>query len=245
MKFLPKPGEWMEHLKQFMGFPLLATAIWLAWVLGKQAGVDALIALLFVLLLAGLSAWILGKWTALHRATPVRIIAGLVALVVFVPAFVLVLVFLDQIRDAKPLPAGAGVTGPGAEGKAIPGALPWETFSEARLAELVGQGKPVFIDFTADWCLSCKVNEKVAFGSADVTRKFLDLKMPMLKADWTLRDEAIAQALAKYGRNSIPLYVLYSGNGMNDYVILPEVLSPGIVLEALGKLQARPNTAEL
>jgi thiol:disulfide interchange protein DsbD len=245
MRFLPKPGEWMEHLKQFMGFPLLATAIWLAWVLGKQAGVDALIALLFVLLLAGLSAWILGKWTALHRTTPVRIVAGLVALVVFVPAFVLVLVFLDQIRDAKPLPAGNAASGPGVDGKTAPGALPWETFSEARVAELVNQGKPVFIDFTADWCLSCKVNEKVAFGSTEVTQRFLDLKMSMLKADWTLRDEAIAQALAKYGRNSIPLYVLYSGNGPNDYVILPEVLSPNIVLEALGRLQTRPNTAEL
>ncbi|MDB5050706.1 MAG: Thiol:disulfide interchange protein [Fibrobacteres bacterium] len=240
MKFLPKPGEWMEHLKQFMGFPLLATAIWLAWVLGKQAGVDALIALLFVLLLAGLSAWILGKWTALHRTTPVRVVAALVALVVFIPAFVLVLVYMDQIRESKPKSIGMATAGAG--GPAVPGELQWETFSEARVMDLVSQGKPVFVDFTADWCLSCKVNEKVAFSSSEVTQKFLALKMNLLKADWTLRDEAIAHALAKYGRNSIPLYVLYSGNGMDDFVMLPEVLSPGILLEALAKVEAGPKT---
>lgn len=240
MRFLPKPGEWMEHLKQFMGFPLLATAIWLAWVLGKQAGVDALIALLFVLLLAGMSAWILGKWTALHRSTPVRVVAWMVALVVFLPAFVLVLVFLDQIREHRPRAASA------ADGTAphrvMENGIAWESFSEARVAELVGAGKPVFIDFTADWCLSCKVNEKVAFGSDEVRARFNDLGIAMLKADWTLRDEPIARALAKYGRNSIPLYVLYTGKGMDDYVFLPEVLSPGIVLEALKKFEVAPTT---
>jgi thiol:disulfide interchange protein/DsbC/DsbD-like thiol-disulfide interchange protein len=239
MKFLPKPGEWMEHLKQFMGFPLLATAIWLAWVLGKQAGVDALIALLFVLLLAGMSAWILGKWTALHKTTPVRVIAWLVALVVFLPAFILVLIYLDQIRDAGPRAAGAGTAGH----QVTENGMTWEPFSEARVAELVGQGKPVFVDFTADWCLSCKVNEKVALSSNEVADRFKGLGITLLKADWTLRDEPIAQALAKYGRNSIPLYVLYSGKGMEDYVFLPEVLSPGIVLDALDKL-AKERKAE-
>jgi thiol:disulfide interchange protein DsbD len=190
---------------------------------------------LFVLLLAGLSTWILGKWTPLHRSTPVRITAGLIAIVVFLPAFLFVMLHLDQIRDARPqssgAPAASSATG-----------LQWEPFSEARVMDLVSQGKPVFVDFTADWCLSCKVNEKVAFSSAEVTQKFLDLKMAMLKADWTLRDETIAKALEKYGRNSIPLYVLYSGNGMDDYIILPEVLSPGILLEALRKVEAGPKT---
>ena len=240
MRFLPKPGEWMEHLKQFMGFPLLATAIWLAWVLGKQAGVDALIALLFVLLLAGMSAWILGKWTALHRSTPVRVVAWMVAAVVFLPAFVLVLVYLDQIRENRPRAVSA------ADGTVphlvMENGIAWENFSEARVAELVGAGKPVFIDFTADWCLSCKVNEKVAFGSDEVVARFNALGITMLKADWTLRDEPIARALAKYGRNSIPLYVLYSGKSMEDYVFLPEVLSPGIVLEALKPFGAAPTT---
>jgi thiol:disulfide interchange protein/DsbC/DsbD-like thiol-disulfide interchange protein len=227
MRFLPKPGEWMEHLKQFMGFPLLATAIWLAWVLGKQAGIDTLIGLLFVLLLAGLSAWILGKWTALHRATPVRIAAMLVALVVFVPAFVMVMMFANAPRSA-----GAG--SPAAAGEA--GSIAWTPFTSDRLDSLLAAGKPVFVDFTADWCLSCKVNEKVALESPDVTRKFRDLRLTALRADWTLRDATIAAALARYGRTSIPLYVLYAGTGPSDFVILPEIISPGILLDALKRL---------
>ncbi len=229
MRYLPKPGEWMEHLKQFMGFPLLATAIWLAWVLGHQAGVDALVALLFLLLLAGVSAWVLGKWTALHRTTSVRVLAGLLALVIFLPAFILVLVYLDQIRNIQPNHSAL----PGTSLANTQESLAWEPFSESRLAFLLDQGKPVFVDFTADWCLSCKVNEKVAFGSTEVTGKFRELGIIALKADWTSRDEAISQALSKYGRNSIPLYVLYPGNGSKDFILLPEVLSPGILLDAL------------
>ncbi len=246
MRFLPKPGEWMEHFKQFMGFPLLATAIWLAWVLGHQAGVDALIALLFVLLLAGMSAWILGKWTALHRTTPTRIIAGLLALVIFLPAFLLVLIYLDQIRSIKPVKSTAYLS-PSADEKNSPGALEsdeivWENFSEEKLDALIKEGKPIFIDFTADWCLSCKVNERVAFTNADVIDKFHELNIQMLRADWTSRDEAIAKTLAKYGRNSIPLYVLYGGHGPNDFILLPEVITPGTVLDALKQINPLQTT---
>ncbi|HLP41558.1 MAG TPA: thioredoxin family protein, partial [Fibrobacteria bacterium] len=236
MRFLPKPGEWMEHLKQFMGFPLLGTAIWLAWVLGKQAGVDALVALLFVLLLAGLSAWILGKWTALHRTTPVRVVAGILALVIFLPAFVLVLLFVGQQR---------GASEPGmatrAAAKDPAGEIAWEAFTPERQAELLKAGRPVFIDFTADWCLSCKVNEKVALRKPEVAARFRDLGIVALKADWTLRDDLISGELAKYGRNSIPLYVLYAGLGAAP-VLLPEILTPAIVLDAL-KAVPEPATA--
>ncbi len=242
MRFLPKPGEWMEHLKQFMGFPLLATAIWLAWVLGHQAGVDALVALLFILLLAGMSAWILGKWTALHRTTPVRIIAGLIALVVFLPAFLLVLVYLDQIRSTQPekaIPTGDYM--PHNQGN-----INWIPFSEAELTASVTAGKPVFVDFTADWCLSCKVNERVAFSSREVTDRLQELGMVMLKADWTSRNETISRTLSNYGRNSIPLYVLYGGHGPKDYALLPEILSPQILLEALRTVTpiSKPQTPD-
>ncbi len=235
MQFLPKPGEWMEHLKQFMGFPLLATAIWLAWVLGKQAGVDALAALLVVLLLAGISAWVLGKWTALHRSTPVRVIAGLVALAVFFPAFILVLIYLGQSKTNGVARPGWQSMGQGV-GAPTEGGIPWQPFSDSALQALTAAGKPVFVDFTADWCLSCKVNERVAFSSQDVAKKFRELGLAMLKADWTSRDESIARALARYGRNSIPLYVLYGGKGPEDFILLPEVLTPGIVLQALERL---------
>ena len=114
--------------------------------------------------------------------------------------------------------------------------IAWEVFSEERLAELLKQGKPVFIDFTADWCLSCKVNERVAFSSKEVQAKFRELGIVALKADWTLRDEKIARALAGYGRNSIPLYVVYAGEEEASPNLLPEVLSPGILLDALTKI---------
>jgi thiol:disulfide interchange protein DsbD len=233
MKFLPRPGAWMETLKQFMGFPLLGTAIWLAWVLGQQAGVDALIALLFILLLAGMAAWIVGKWTPLYQDLRTRIIGALAAAVVFIPAFAYVVSHLNDYRDAKPR-AVAGADGGAAM---LEHGIAWEPFSEARLAELVAQGKPVFIDFTADWCLSCKVNEKVAFSSGEVRAKFKDLGIVALKADWTLRDDKIAKVLAGYGRNSIPLYVIYDGSSGAKPTLLPEVLSPGILLDALAKVQ--------
>jgi thiol:disulfide interchange protein/DsbC/DsbD-like thiol-disulfide interchange protein len=233
MKFLPRPGAWMETLKQFMGFPLLGTAIWLAWVLGQQAGVDALIALLFILLLAGMAAWIVGKWTPLYQDLRTRIIGALAAAVVFIPAFAYVVSHLNDYRDAKPR-AVAGADGGAAM---LEHGIAWEPFSEARLAELVAQGKPVFIDFTADWCLSCKVNERVAFSSGEVRAKFKDLGIFALKADWTLRDDKIAKVLAGYGRNSIPLYVIYDGSSGAKPTLLPEVLSPGILLDALAKVQ--------
>jgi thiol:disulfide interchange protein DsbD len=231
MKFLPKPGAWMETLKQFMGFPLLGTAIWLAWVLGQQAGVDALIALLFLLLLAGLAAWILGKWTPIYRSGRSRVLGALAAAIVFLPAFGYVLTHLDDYRSTKP----RAVTAEGGGAAMLEHGIAWEPFSEERLAELVGQGKPVFVDFTADWCLSCKVNERVAFSSKEVQAKFKELGIVALKADWTLRDEKIARALGRYGRNSIPLYVVYNGKGLEEFRVLPEVLSPGILMDELAK----------
>jgi thiol:disulfide interchange protein/DsbC/DsbD-like thiol-disulfide interchange protein len=229
MRILPKPGEWMEHLKQFMGFPLLGTAIWLAWILGRQAGLEALIALLATLLLAGISAWILGKWAALHQEKPIRIIAILAALVVFVPAFVLVLLFVQQSQHRVSLQAQPGITSQGEWGQ--PGG--WEPFNSQKAQALIDAGKPLFIDFTADWCLSCKVNERVALENAAVRAKLAAKGVSLMKADWTRSDEAITQALAGYGRQSVPLYVLYPGPSRDKMRILPEILTPSIVLDAL------------
>jgi thiol:disulfide interchange protein len=223
LRFLPKPGPWMEHLKQFMGFPLLATAIWLAWVFGRQTGVDSMAVLLGLLLIGGLSAWIVGKWMALQHPGHIRLTAAMVALVIFIPALTLVL------RDVRSLPAAMlKKTMPDTKAEAIS----WEPFSPARLTELINAGKPVFIDFTADWCLSCKVNEKVALSRPEVAKRFKEKNVVALQADWTHSDSAITEALAGYGRNSIPLYVLYSGSG-SGYHILPQVLTPSIVNDAV------------
>ncbi len=222
LKFIPKPGAWMETMKQAMGFLLLATVIWLAWVLGIQAGSTAIITLMATLLLAGLGAWILGKWgTIANNRTP-RIMAQVTAIVL------LVLGVTAGLSGAAMAPK-TGTTETSRQGS-----INWEKFSPEKVSQLQTQGKKVFIDFTAAWCLSCKVNEQVAFGAKSVQDRIRELDVVMLKADWTTRDETITRALAEFGRNSVPLYVLYDGTA--EPVILPEILTPGIVLDALAKL---------
>lgn len=244
-RYLPKPGPWMENLKQFMGFPLLATVIWLAWVFGRQTDIDAMASLLGLLLAAGISAWVLGKWMALHHPGHIRMTAALVALVIFVPSLVFT---LYRVQHRIPMPSfisktsGAGdtncLTPSSAQGIALrqAQAIAWEPFSPARLSALLAAGKPVFIDFTADWCLTCKVNDNVALNRAEVARRFAEKGVVALKADWTHSDPVITNALAGYGRGSIPLYVFYSGRNPGEYHILPQVLTPSIVTGTLDKM---------
>ena len=112
--------------------------------------------------------------------------------------------------------------------------LDWLKFDPDHVAELIESGQPVFIDFTAAWCLSCQVNEKVAFGSEKVRQRITDLGVTTFKADWTKRDDEITRALAEYGRNSVPLYVLHTDGG--EEIILPEIITPEIILDALNKI---------
>lgn len=229
-RFLPKPGAWMEHLKQFMGFPLLATVVWLAWVFGRQTGIDAMAMLLVLLVAAGLAAWVLGKWMALQHPGHIRITAALIAIAIFAPALTWVLYGVQHT------PAVAAVVNKSApsEGEITsgPGTMVWRQFTPEVLAAYRAQGRAVFIDFTADWCITCKVNERVALSKPEVSKAFADKNIVALKADWTNSDEMITKALDGYGRNSIPLYVYYPAGG-GDHKLLPQVLTPGIVVNAL------------
>jgi len=222
LRFVPKPGRWMETLKQVMGFLLLATVIWLAWVLGVQAGSNAVAALLGALLVLGIGGWVLGRWGGLAVSPSRRRAINLVAMVLILGGITL---GLAGVKTLGSTPSAATVSD---------GAIAWEPFTNDRLDSARREGRPVFIDFTAAWCLSCQVNERVAFSSSDVQRRFSDLGIQALKADWTSRSEEITQALAGYGRNSVPLYVLYGAG--NKPTILPEILTPGIVLKALNEI---------
>ena len=224
LKFVPKPGRWMESLKHAMGFLLIATVIWLAWVLSIQSGPDSILVLLAALLLIGVAAWILGRWGGLTIDRGRRLIAQSLAVIIVVLAVTAAATNVPQSSASYASTANVGE-------------LNWEPFSPERVAEVRGEGKPLLIDFTAAWCLSCKVNERVAFGSSDVQDKLDKLEVVTMKADWTSRDERITQALAKFGRNSVPLYVLYTGKSDQPPVVLPEILTPGIVLDALSKLE--------
>ena len=220
LKYVPKPGRWMESLEQFMGFLLVATVIWLLWVLGLQIGPTALMLVLFDLLFAAFAAWIYGRWGTINMPKKKRLIAWMMALLILIGSngYVLANIHTYAVTSQQQTVNNEGIR--------------WQPFSEEKLNTLLQQNKPVFIDFTAAWCLSCQVNEQVAFSSEKVQKKFKELGITALQADWTKRDAKIANALAKYGRSSVPLYVLYDGKNAKPH-LLPEVITPSIVLEAL------------
>lgn len=226
LRFIPKPGRWMESFKQAMGFLLAATAIWLGWLLANLAGTNALVFLLVVLLLISIAAWIYGRWGTVHSSTRVKWSSRLLAsaLILFSLIF-----------------GTAGISGSATSASAVqPGeqndGIAWQPYSDAKLEELLAQKRSVFIDFTAAWCLSCKVNEKLAFSSKEVQQQFKESGIIPLVADWTQRSEEITKALAQFGRNSVPLYVVYPGKENSRPIILPQILTPGIVLDALRSL---------
>lgn len=227
LRFVPKPGPWMETFKQFMGFLLFATIVWLAWVLGLQTGANGVIALLATLLLLGLGAWVLQRFAPVTAAQGKQRAGQLAAALVMIAGLALGWTGVQQ--------SATGLPGISEAKAATHGSAAWEPWSEARVAELMAQGKPVFIDFTAAWCLSCQVNKKVALQTPEVLGAFRDQGVTLLMADWTKRDPAITQGLAAYGRNSVPVYVLINAQGQTT--LLPEILTPAIVLDALANLE--------
>lgn len=200
-KLIPKPGPWMERVKNVLAFPMFGAAVWLAWVLTEQAGSNGTIALLT--LMVALTFFILSlRWGRLW------LIFGVLQLVV----------------------TGAFVWRPllGMETQAVLASEPW---SVARVDELRAEGRGVFVNFTAAWCVTCKVNELSSLSQPRVAEAFADRNVAYLVGDWTNRDEAIAAALAEYGRAGVPLYVYYPPVG--DPVVLPQVLTQDLVLQTI------------
>jgi thiol:disulfide interchange protein DsbD len=211
---LPRPGAWMERLRQALAFPMYAAAAWLVWVLAQQAGPDGVLFGLVgaVVLAAGL--WLLGL--AQQAGAGRGRIAGAVALGV---AVVVAIGLLPQLSAA---PAAAAASDQGSE--------PW---SEARVEALRAEGRPIFINATAAWCITCQVNERVALRAGAVREAFAARGVAYLKADWTRGDPAITALLRDQGRDGVPLY-LYWAPGASAPVVLPQILTEGIVLGALG-----------
>jgi thiol:disulfide interchange protein/DsbC/DsbD-like thiol-disulfide interchange protein len=218
LKALPKPGPWMVTFKQLMAFPLFATVVWLAWVLGAQKGNDAVMQLLAGLLLITMAAWVYGRWAM--AGSKVGYLATL-------------LLVAGGIAFAWPDASTRGSTTPLANA----GEMQWQPYSRATVERLRADGKPVFVDFTAAWCISCQVNKRIALRNNEVEKRFSELGVVLLKADWTTKDPAITAALAEFGRNAVPLYVLYSSERNAAPVLLPELLTPGIVLTELDKMK--------
>jgi thiol:disulfide interchange protein len=213
-RILPKPGAWMEVLRQAISVPIFATVIWLAWVLANAYGAAVLAALLVGFLLIAIAGWFLGRWPAQRWSTIMAalILVGFIGLSTWAPK-----------NLAAAAPSSSARSGE------------WEPWSAETVSRYQSQGRPVFVDFTASWCLSCQVNERVALTTPEVRKAFADANVALLRADWTQHDEAIAQTLATLGRNGVPVYALYvPGEGSPQ--LLPEVLTPGIVTDALNKL---------
>lgn len=217
---LPKPGGWMDGFRKLMAFPMYGTAAWLAWVLAVQSGSDALARLFAAAVTLALGVWLLGS--AQHRANlgqkPVK--------TVLLGAVLTLLSLGAAVWPNYAEPAASGETE--AQGSAIP----YEAYSSEKLAEVRATGKPVFVNFTAAWCVTCQVNEKVAFSTKTAADAFAKSGAVYLKADWTRRDAAIAEELARHGRAGVPLYLVYPANG-GEPAVLPQLLTGDIVAKAL------------
>jgi thiol:disulfide interchange protein/DsbC/DsbD-like thiol-disulfide interchange protein len=201
-RMIPRPGAWMERAKQVLAFPMFGAAVWLAWVLTEQTGAAGVMALLSI---AAALAFVLfvSRWGRAWLA------AGLVALA------------LTTALTWRPL-----------LGVANESAIAWETWSPARVEALRAEGRPVFVNFTAAWCVTCKVNEGGALASARVRRALDQAKVAMLQADWTNRDETIATTLAAHGRAGVPLYLFYPADG-GAALVLPQILSEDLVIQTV------------
>lgn len=222
---LPRPGPWMETLKQALAFPMFATAAWLLWVLAVQTGPAGLAAALTGALVLAFGLWV-QEQVRLKRAPWPRV--GAAAAVAGLGAALWLGLGLSGGQGAAP-PTAGHATDAGAG--ATPG-LPAEPYSPARLAAARADGRPVFVNMTAAWCITCLVNERVALSRAAVARAFAERDVLYLKGDWTNRDPAITDYLAGYGRNGVPIYVFYPPGG--EPRVLPQVLTEAIVLEHLG-----------
>jgi thiol:disulfide interchange protein/DsbC/DsbD-like thiol-disulfide interchange protein len=216
-RVLPKPGAWMDTLKQVFAFPVYATAAWLLWVVAQETSPFGLGAALAGSILIALAAWSFQKSRSTAGGGRVTVIAT--AVISLLLAIILPVRFADVAAAA-----------PGETAQAGPKLDEWQPYSAAKVAELSAAGRPLLVNFTASWCLTCLVNERNAFADAAVQEIFRDKKVALMKGDWTNRDPAITKALAAFGRAGVPLYVVYNSKpGSTEPMVLPQLLTAGAI----------------
>jgi thiol:disulfide interchange protein DsbD len=224
LRFLPKPGPWMLHLKQFMGFLLLATLLFLLYVLGAQRGLEGAIWASCFLLVISVACWMKGAF-AVPTASAVKHTIVLVLMLVLVIASAAYFIG-DKFQSAKIASADSQLRGD------------WQPFTPERLQTELEQGRTVFVDFTAAWCLTCKFNEASVLEAKDVREAFQRHRIVKLKADWTNGDPVITKLLQQFGRPGVPLYVLYPAKN-EEPIVFPEVLTKSMVLDKLETVARR------
>jgi thiol:disulfide interchange protein len=218
-RFLPKPGAWMLRLKQFLAFPIYGTAVWLSFVLAQEAGELAATAVLAGLVLIAFAAWLYEDVRPIeHRWRRFGMVASAIALI-----------------GAVALLSLAGSDRPPRAGVSEETGVSWLPFSTAELDELQAQGRPVFVDVTAAWCITCKLNERVALADQAVVARFASDGVATLRADWTRQDPAITRMLEANGRAGVPLYLFYprpSRKGERPAaIVLPQILTAATILQ--------------
>jgi thiol:disulfide interchange protein/DsbC/DsbD-like thiol-disulfide interchange protein len=213
-RWLPRPGAWMDTFKQFLAFPMYAAVVWLLWVLAQQAGPDGVALALCGLVLITFGLW----WRNASGASAIGTTAAVASVVLALgaPAWI------------KPVTAEVQAAGDAAT----------EVFSSERLADLRAQNKPVFVNLTAAWCISCLVNERVALSRPEVQQAFAKSGVTYLKGDWTREDPKITAVLKAHGRSGVPLY-LYYAPGAAEAQVLPQILTPGLVIDAVSTVNLR------
>ncbi|MEC7840528.1 MAG: protein-disulfide reductase DsbD domain-containing protein [Chlamydiota bacterium] len=229
LRYMPKPGNWMITFREITGFIMLTVVLWLLWVFGAQTDSIALFLLMASLLLFAVGCWIYGKWSSPIRSKRVRILGIVFTLLCFLAggniAYNAVSQPITTLDDKQPISLGDHHR-----------TMAWKKFNSEKVQALQEEGTPVFIDFTAKWCLICQANHLVL--SADkVDAKLQELGVVKMKADWTKYDPALTEELKKHGRNGVPLYLLYSGIPNKPPEVLPQVLTPDLVLEYLNEIE--------
>jgi len=206
-QYLPKPGPWMETLKQCLAFPLYLAAVWLLWVLGRQAGSDNMAAMVIGAIMIAFALW-------LKSLSPSKI-SGSIALAAVIGALLIPFNLLPNTH------------------KTVSNEGPWQTYQHSKFAQHQATGRPIFINLTADWCITCLANERMTLSTDAVKEALERLDVITLKGDWTNYNAEITTLLNKHGRSGVPLYLLYAASGKGEPRILPQILRTDDLLEAL------------
>lgn len=220
-RLLPKPGAWMDSFRRFLAFPMFGTALWLLWVLGQQTGVNGMALGLALALALAFALWLVGRAQAAGRPMQWHVATISLATALGVGALLVQLGAMPATAGAAPL--------------ASDNPLQAEAFSDEQLDRLLAAKTPTFVYFTADWCVTCKVNERSTLVSQSVTEAFKAKGVKVLKGDWTRQDAKIAATLRRYGRDGVPLYLYFAPGATKDTpLIFPQILTPTTVLSSLG-----------